>query len=288
MPNSNAGSRWSTIGRKVDLRVPTNLAIAIISLLVLISGLWTGLARGAAFVATTLLGLSWAFGVFLAWALARELDPDRWYSAFFAAALAMIAAFLYSPPALLITFWALIGLRFINRSTGLAPGWLDIIAFSTLSLWLGWSIHWTIPLLSLLPLLVTGQKLRPDKIQFALAAGMGLLGCTLGILQAWPLVHLDAAEIGFDLRIIAAIALANALVIRSYREVRSRADRTDEPLEPMRVQWGLSWTLVVGIVLALGAGISVKVLHPLWAALAGSILGWGLQQLLPLLKRKET
>ena len=70
--------RWSTIGRSVNLRVPTNLAIAVLTLATFILGMVTTvLMRKDPLFASVITSLAWAGVVFFSWALARELDPDR-------------------------------------------------------------------------------------------------------------------------------------------------------------------------------------------------------------------
>lgn len=288
MKKTRADIRWSTIGRSISLRVPSNLAVAVLTLVAFLVGLVaTLLFRGETWPASTLLSLGWAGAVFLSWALAREVDPDRWYSAFFAAAGGFTAALMFSPPPLLTIFWLLIALRFINRSTGHQPGVLDVAFFCALSIWLGWSTHWMFPLLALPAILLAGKRLAPALTQMLVGIAIAACGAALGIVRNWALSPLDPVEGFLEIRVVVAVTLASMMVIHSYRNVRSRADRTGEPLEPQRVQWALTWAISVGIILTLGAGMPFEGLSPLWAALAGTALGWGLETLLPLVRKRR-
>ena len=269
----------TTVGRPIDLRYPTNLAISLLTLATFAAGIWTMMMRGDSFVASVPNSLAWTGIVFLSWALAREVDPDRWYSAFFAAAGGFIAASMFSPPPLLIIFWMLISLRFINRSTGQPPGLLDVAAFCTASVWLGWTTHWMIPLLALPSLLLAGKRLRPALAQTLIAVAVAASGIALGMMRNWTLMPLDPAESLLGARVIAAITVGCTLVIHSYRHVRSQADRTDENLETYRVQWALTWAVSTGIVLTFGTEMSIQELSPLWAALAGTAIGWSFETL---------
>ncbi|MFC2095560.1 hypothetical protein ACFLSW_03885 [Candidatus Bipolaricaulota bacterium] len=281
--------RWSTLGRSVNLRVPTNLAISVLTLATFILGMVTTmLMRKDPLFASVITSLTWAGVVFLSWALAREVDPDRWYSAFFATAGGLIAASMFSPPPLLTIFWLLIALRFINRSTGRPPGLLDVVGFCAVSVWLGWTIHWLFPLLSLPALLLAGRRLRPAMAQVLVAVAVAAGGIALGILRDWLLTPLDPVEGFLEIWVVVAVTLASMIVIHSYRNVRSRADRTDELLEPQRVQWALTWAISAGIVLTFGTNMSVQELSPLWAALAGTAIGWTLEMLLPLARKRRT
>ncbi|MCK5827916.1 hypothetical protein KAH43_05255 [Candidatus Bipolaricaulota bacterium] len=282
-----ADIRWSTVGRSIDLRYPPNLAIALLTLATFAAGIWTMMMRGDSFVASAPHSLAWAGIVFLSWALAREVDPDRWYSAFFAAAGGFIAASIFSPPPLLMIFWVLIALRFINRSTGHPPGLLDIAAFCAVSVWLGWTTHWLIPLLALPALLLAGKRLRPALAQTLVTVAVAASGIALGMMRDWTLTPLDPAEGLLGARAIAVITLGCTLVIHSYRNVRSRADRTDELLQPHRVQWALTWAVSAGIVLTFGTEMSIQELSPLWAALAGIAFGWSFERLHTLVGRSS-
>jgi hypothetical protein len=277
--------RWSTIGRSVNLRIPTNLAIAILTIATFAGGFaMTTLVRGESLLTAAASSLGWAGVVFLSWALAREVDPDRWYSAFFAAAGGIIAASILAPPPLLMIFWMLIALRFINRSTGRPPGILDVIGFCAVSVWLGWTTHWMLPLLALPALLLTGKRLQPTQLQILVAVAVAACGVALGMMRGWAL---DAVGGLLDIRFIAAITLICTLVIHSYRNVRSLADGTGEPLEPHRVQWALTWAVSACIALTFGTEMSFQELSPLWAALAGTAIGWALEMLRPRM-RKQT
>jgi len=181
MKSESDRPKLTTIGRPIDLRYPTNLAIVLLTLVMFAAGIWTMTMRGESFVASVPHSLAWAGTVFLSWALAREVDPDRWYSAFFAAAGGFIAASMYAPPPLLAIFWFLLALRFINRSTGHPPGLLDVAGFWAISAWLGWTTHWTFPWLSLPVLLFTGQRPRPATTQIVFGAAIATAGIAVGI-----------------------------------------------------------------------------------------------------------
>ena len=268
----------TTVGRPIDLRYPTNLAIVLLTLVTFAAGIWTMTMRGESFVASVPHSLAWAGTVFLSWALAREVDPDRWYSAFFAAAGGFIAASMYAPPPLLAIFWFLLALRFINRSTGYPPGLLDMLGLCVISAWLGWTTHWTFPWLSLPVLLFTGQRPRPATTQIVFGAAIAAAGIAVGIANGW-VMPLSPIASSLEAKIIIAITLACTFVIRSYHHASSLADRTGERLEPKRIQWALVWGLSVGIILTFGAGVPLLRVSPLWAALAGAFVGWGFQRL---------
>ncbi|MDT8437023.1 MAG: hypothetical protein RRA92_09750, partial [Gemmatimonadota bacterium] len=114
-------TRFTSIARPVDPAWPTNRAIAALAALaaagtaavVLLAG------RGDAGAAAALgEGLVAGVSVFLAWALARELDPDRDLAAFAAALLGLVAVSGLGTPRFAAVFLVLLALRVVNRTVG--------------------------------------------------------------------------------------------------------------------------------------------------------------------------
>ncbi len=269
--------RLTTLGRPIDLRAPTNLAILVLSLLAGLAGIGLDLSRGAAWDSALLEGLRWGGACFLSWALARETDPDRWASAFFAAVGGLAGAVLLGPPSFLFLLWFLIALRYINRSTGVAPGILDFGALYGIKLWLGFSAHWTIPLLTF-PTVFFGDIQRfPRSLRVALPLALPTAAVILGLTRGW---HFAIPEWGLgELLGLLAIVAALVPVLADYRTVRSVGDRTGEPLKPHRVRWAVGWSAAAALILTLGGTASVQELAPIWAALAASSIGWMIEKL---------
>jgi hypothetical protein len=263
---------FSTIGRPIDLGHPTNRAIALLALATFGAGTLTGALRGEAWGAL-ITGLTWAGSTFLAWALARETDPDRPCSAFIAAAGGLVGAIGLGRPGFLFLFWFLIALRYINRSTGVAPGIADFVALYGIKLWLGFSAHWTIPLLTF-PTVFFGDIQRfPRALRVGLPLALPAAAVAIGFARGW---HLELPEWGWvEIAAVAAIAVSIVPVIVSYRRVHSVGDRTGEPLRPHRVQWAIGWAATAALILTLTGAATVAELAPLWSALAATALGWG-------------
>ena len=125
--------RWSSLARVVDPRTRSNrlaiggtLTAALVVGLLLLLGLDAGLSPFSA-----------AIGVFLAWAIGRELDPDNPA----AAAIAMPVSFgllvLLGPSSLLVSTGVLLGARMTAGTVGSPLRPLDIAGIIGLSALLG-------------------------------------------------------------------------------------------------------------------------------------------------------
>ncbi|MBU0596422.1 hypothetical protein KJ567_07050, partial [Candidatus Bipolaricaulota bacterium] len=207
---------------------------------------------------------------FLAWAIARETDPDRWYSAFFAATGALTGTILLGSPSFSLIFWFLLGLRFVNRSTGRAPGILDLMLFYGLSLWLGFAIHWTIPLLATATVSFAWTDEFPRLIRVALAMPCGAIA--FGIVRGWrftPPVWDWVGGVGLVLVVLLLIPVA-----LGYRSPRSVSDRTGVPLDGRRIRWALAWSAGSMVMLTAIGAADIQALAPTWAASAGTFVGW--------------
>jgi len=264
--------RLTTIGRPIDLRFPTNLAIVLLSVVVFLAGLTLSLIRRDPLGPALIVGLTWGGSVFLAWVLARETDPDRWFSAFFAAAGGLASAVVLGSPSFLFLLWFVIGLRYINRTTGEPPGVLDFAALYGIKLWLGFTAHWTIPLLTFPTVFFADLQRLPRGLRVGLPLTLPAAAVIIGVLRGW---HFLVPDWGWtEIGVILVVAASIAPVVGGYRRVKSLGDRTGEPLKPHRVQWALGWAVVAALILTFSGTSTLQDLGPLWAAFAGTSLGW--------------
>ena len=261
--------RFTSIGRPIDRAYPTNRAIAGLTLAVAVVGFafrrWTGSAPLEAFGWSLIV----AAGFFLAWAVARELDPDHDRSAFAAAALSLPAAIVLGPPDVAAVVLVLLLLRVVNRTVGPPARPLDtlgILAFVGVAVWRG---HLALAGVAVVALLLDALLRPPHRLHLAaVGAALGLLGVGLGR-DAWEPVRL--ASIPLLVWVAVAAALPFLSLIRGSGNPESLPDTGGEPLSGLRVraaQW-LGLGAVVATVLVEGqAGLAA--LSPAWAALAGT------------------
>ena len=261
----------STIGRPVDFAYPTNRTIAIITLVVIVTGTLfqklTGVVWGES--------LSWGFRagltVFLAWALGRELDPDRAMTAFVGAALTLISIFFWGIPNLGSLFWILLALRVVNRTTGMSATLLDSLGFLGLGGWLTFQGNWGIGLLTALAFFLDGWMDEEDRRSWIFAA-LGVIVTVVALISGaapWQGERFSWSAVGISL---VGAALFVPVILRT-QTVSSVCDRTDETVNPLRVQIGQALATLIGMEIALWNGlVGLGDSFPLWAVMLGVIL----------------
>jgi len=248
----------------------------------LLAGAILSLVEGDALGNAVFRGLTWGGSAFLAWALCRETDPDRWYSAFFAAAGALGSVIWLGSPSFLFLLWFLLAMRHISRSTGSPPGVLDFVVLYGIKLWLGFTAHWTIPLLTFPTVFFADIRRFPRAVRIGLPLALPTAAVLLGFTRGW---HFVTPQWGWlEILGLMAVVLAVVPVIASYRRVRSVDDRASMPLKSHRVQWALGWVAVAAMILTLTGAATIEDLGPVWAALTGTILGWTIETLPALLR----
>ena len=156
----------SSLSRVVDPRYPSNrLAIA-------------GSAATAAIVSTTGLAgfdmgsgpLMAAVGVFLAWAIARELDPDHPVSAAIAIPLSFVLLFALGPASLLVSTGVLLGTRIAAGTVGTPLRPLDIGGTIVVSGLLGTDLIGATGVAAMVVGVLVGERRRARGIGIAIAA----------------------------------------------------------------------------------------------------------------------
>lgn len=259
--------RYSSIGRPVDRRYPTNRAIASLSLVAAILGFairrFAGVPSPEAFVG----GVTLAIAFFLAWAIARELDPDHDLSAFVAAALSVIPHTTLGRPDLAALLLVLLSLRIVNRTVGPAAKPLDtviVLALVGVAVWRG---HLALAGAAAAAFALDAILIPSHRIHVAAAgASLAMLGVGFGRFQPAEASTLTAAT-----WLALAATLPFLILIRASGEPRALTDSGGLPLSGARVragQWlGLA-ALVASLLLEGQAGLVA--LSPLWAALVGT------------------
>ncbi|MBN1660096.1 MAG: hypothetical protein JXA93_16970 [Anaerolineae bacterium] len=260
----------TALARSIDLRYPTNLAISIVSLLVAAGIAFYRAFSGDPWIDALPWGVGAAFTVFLAWALAREIDPDHDLSAFVAAALALIGLIAFGQPSLLSLLWLLLLLRMVNRTTGVPARPLDSLAVLGLAGWLTWQGWESAARVTALGFLLDALLPKPLRHHLALA-GLALVGAVAAGIVLDSAAGEPLSPVGWAG--LAAVAVFWMAVILTSGRVVSVGDRTGQRLEAMRVQAAQGLALLAGLLWAGQLGWTGGVdLVSLWAALIGVTL----------------
>lgn len=265
-------ARATALARPIDPAVASNRFVMFASaVVVVVATLVTSLTDPEIGVAAGLgRGLRYGAGVFLCWAIARELHPDRSRAAR-DAVLAYLPAMFLGVPALAGVVALLFAVRLTARTTGRPPTDLDLVvlvgvaalsATSATGFVAGAALAWAVLDDGRLP--DPAPQLRTQLA--ALAVGIAALVSSLvagSFLTDWRTPRM------LELVWIAVVAVA--FVVRPRRpEVRSHADDGRTPLDPVRVsraRWLAAVTLALAVLWA-GAD-AVPALAPAAAALIG-------------------
>jgi hypothetical protein len=261
----------TAIGRPVDPRYPTNLAIAVVTALVAAAGAAWQWLTGAPFLDGALWGIGAGLAVFVAWALARELDPDHDLSAFVGAGLTLVALPFLGLPRLLPLFWMILALRIVNRTVGLPAASLDSLAVIGLGLWLTWRGGWTYGLATVAALFLDGQLKPPLRRHLLLSGVMMAATAVLTLLgEAAPGGEWDLRWLRF------ATYLAGLLFFittETLDDPKALCDVTGEPLRPARVRAAQLLALITALMVSSRSGQEgIIALLPLWVAMLGVAL----------------
>ncbi|MGB5832362.1 MAG: hypothetical protein WBG92_10285 [Thiohalocapsa sp.] len=259
----------SGVARPLDFGYPTNRWIVVIMTGVFIVFWGIGGVVDGVWIGGVLDAVLAAVAVLLAWALCRELDPDLEISALIAAgicALVMLVLKLLDlqtssiAPLLVV----LLGMRVLNRTTGLPATASDIAAILLLGIWVAQEWGALFLLLGIGALALDGAMAPMSRVKLLVAAAIAVL---IGIwVLAGPIPALAPPD---PVAGMLAIALAALLVptMRAAGSIQARADDTDEPLMPQRIRAGQGLAVVAGVTAAAWQDWDGYLnLWPLWAA----------------------
>ena len=257
--------RWSSLLRGYDISLRYNQLILALSAAGAMAGYFiSGQEPWSRLFAAVVAGGI----VFMAGALAKELDPDRPWAAVLAAVLSLPFVTTFTFDGAVALFWLIGGTRFLNRSTGLRPKATDLLALLAVSAWLGWQVT---PLFGILisMVLILDSRLPDGQRKHA------LLGLVIAVVTGVWLTQSDPIAISPDLWAVVGllvITIGFIPVILSAYHSTAIGDATGIRLHPLRVQAGQVFALSAGLFIASWRSESgILLLIGLWAALAASL-----------------
>ncbi len=269
-PAMQAMTQFTHLGRPLDPRYPTNLAIMLFSTGALLLAGALALLAGQTFAAAALKGVLAAAAVFLAWAVGREIDPDHNGSALIAAPLALAAALLAGTPDVLALLILMSAARIVARTTGLAPLLADTLLWVIAAAVAAYLGQWISGLVVAGALLLDALLPAPNRPHGFLGAGAALVVTFAAALLAPP----QSLQPVYALPGVLLLIVLTLVVLLTGRMVPPRlvsvGDFTGETLYRERVlaaRW-LALVTVTGWFFLAGTG-GVILLAPAAAALLG-------------------
>jgi len=266
--------RFSSIARPLEAKYRTNLAVLIL-LPVIAAGLtvFESVYRATPLPEALTGGLIGALAAFLAWALTRELDPDRNPGAFVAMALCVAASALGFGPGLFAAAVILMSVRVVVRTVGLPARTTDLaLVLALAAAAAGFTGDWWLCLVPAAAFVIDylfdrGQRLAPV---FA-AASVALAALTF-VTSGWSWAETETLVRGWIVAVVTVGGLF-ALMTVTCPPVTSRCDASNDPLDPRRIQAGMALTLGAACLTLLGGLESLTASLPVWAAMGGVIEG---------------
>lgn len=244
---------YTGIGRELNLQLIEHRWMA---LFVLLGGLATfGYKLGFESASAQTAALSAAeasAGVFLVWALSRELDPDYPHSALVAAAVSIAASVWWDPASILITGWALLSLRIVARTSGVPPKPFDSVAATAAGLLLGALYGAEYLVLTAIVLALDGWLTGGLARHRWLAGLLALVSAGSLLWLPWTRPVFEPTQTGVLLT-VAAVCLLFLLLTRQPEGYSAQGDYSAEPLDRTRVR-SAQWLLVAGLGLQLFTG----------------------------------
>lgn len=252
------------VGRFFDLNLGSN-RVAFIAPIV------AGLVMLALDPSDRRRAVSTALATFAAWAIARELDPDRPRSAATASVLTPVIALAIGSPAPAPLFVAMLALRVVTRSTGLAPKATDL-ALLTLGAVLVADTAWGWAAGIVFAFAIVRDAALPGDPP----ANAGMWGLFLAV---GATVRVSVADVlgtwtspGPTTTAVLVLGLAGAIVLLEPRPVLSLTDRTRQALDPQRLREATIFGLSIGVVAFAAAGapgiVAMAPLHLSFASAA--------------------
>lgn len=261
--------RLSGLARPIDTNYPSNRRILVLSAAVLVAAwLLLGLRTGTWLAALGSAALA-ALACFLAWALARELDPDQHDAALLGAALTLpglLAAGLADIGAL---FLVLLAMRVVNRTTGVAATALDLGLLLVLAVLVALPAQPVYLAAAGVAVLLDGVLSPPSRRRLITGIGAAMIAAAV-VIVVLPEGPRPAPELIAMLSALVLAALFTPVVL-AQTGIESTADETGEPLIPRRVQAGQLLALGTALAAAYWQGSAgLAALWPLWAAVLGA------------------
>jgi hypothetical protein len=267
----------SSIARPLEPQYPTNLAVLILLPLVALGvGGVAFFYHHLPFGDAAMAGLAGMVTAFLAWALGREVDPDRNEAAFVAMAVAVFAVALGWSPALWVLALALMATRVVVRTVGPAARLTDL-AFVTLLAGLAVFAdgYWAMGFVAAFAMAIDTRFDRSRTLNLVFAA-IAFAISIYAVIQhdgAWGALTIGAMQGIYPVLSIMALAITvlSAVLILTCPPVITVCDTSSELLERRRVRAGGVIVVLFATASMFNGQAGLLGALPVWAVLVGLI-----------------
>ena len=274
-------SNFTSIGRPVDPRYPTNMAISIIMAITTLAMFVFQLFTGTNFVQAGIQGIMAGLTIFLVWAFAREIDPEEQLSAFVPVVLMFIVLFTIDAGYnLLVLFYMMTLARIVNRSVGLPAKLTDSVIILVFTGIIAYLYGWIYALLGVMAFLLDAMLPEANNRHKLFALLALIVTIVVFVLQGSTI---NPTFPSTDYLIVILLAgLIFIPVIWMSRQLNVAGDANAETLIPIRVQATQILILAFAYVIAFWQGNEgIMTLLPLWIIFAGLAVFPLIKPLLP-------
>ncbi|MDX1690344.1 MAG: hypothetical protein R3290_04905 [Acidimicrobiia bacterium] len=258
------------IGRPIDPRVPSNLFVIAATLAGGAAGFFPALGDG--FGDAVWAGVLTGGAGFVAWAVGRELDPDRPATAGVAAVVAIALAFV-GDPGLALSGAAILATRILVRTTGVFPTVVDLVVVAGFAAYVATrSAGLPVAVVTGLALLADGRLPGPSTNRVTVAGDLIVVAAIVAALIAGTAVPDPAGVAGWEWLLV-GVAVVGAVVVVRPPLVSATADWSDERLDGHRLRAGrvAALAMVAGAAVW-GGAVGLAAVAPVSAAMAASLL----------------
>lgn len=242
-------SQYLGLGRPIEFG-DNVFRVAIIVTVLSVLGLSTWYTmHGVEAYQASMDALSAALGFFFAFTLAQELDPDRKLGGIVGGGLSLLGAMFFGPGNVLVLMWLIWIMRMFTRTSGDRHKMADNVIILGCALWLGRGDgFWLVPILTGIAYVVESQ------IRYGYVRSMYLAAIAL-----FMVVFCDfrMENINVDFNYIIMFGLATVLfmpLMKMAYYTEFKADKTGNPIDPVRLQTAQGMFLFIAISLAVFMG----------------------------------
>ena len=271
-----------TLARGLDPTYPPNkILLLLLPALFFISIGWS-LLLGKNIPQSIIFSIIQILLVFLCWAIAREIDPDHDYAAFFGLAL-LFHPLVLGQGNILILFWFIIALRLLNQTTGKQNTTTDLLFFiflSVLAVILSSAVLLIILAIVIIVLSSFLSLNRSTDILLSIPLFPSFFLFYLITPNPWTIILPSLSTILFIT--IASVLLF--LITVTTHQIQCTGDHSSHHLSVKRIQSTQIICLLSSLILSVFHG-GILIIYPVWTA----IIGIGIHRIISLMiKRKKT